>query len=451
MPPILALILCTIFVLWLLRLEHKQYPDASMALWVPTIWFLLETTKPLAVWFGAGGATMEEGSPLDRTVLTILLGLSLLITLRRKFSWLESLKNNPTVIMLLCMMLVSILWSDMPFVSFKRWFRNLLPVAMAFFVATETDPVKALQSLFRRTIYVHIPFSLLLIKYYPNLGVHYGRWSGALMWVGTSLQKNGLAALCMFAIIFLVWTFIRRRKGRDTAVVWYQTYIDILIFLFAIYLFTGPNHTPTYSATATASLAVGLIALTGLLWLKKRNIIISANLLTILIALVIIYGTVTPFVGGLMFYDPSTVLNRESTLTGRTVIWAYLVPLALNKLALGHGFGGFWTEAIRAKTSSHAHNGYLDTILNTGLLGLFFLSTFLIANCRAARNTMTQDYDWGILWFCYLLISVVKNITESSVYSLTGLLPTVLLFMLIASTSDNTKKYSAEQCVPKIT
>ena len=443
MPPKVALILCTIFVLFLLRLERKQYSDASLSLWVPTIWFLLVTIKPLGVWFGSGGATMEEGSSIDRIVLTILFCLGILIVTKRNLSWFGAFKQNPSVMLLIGFMLISVLWSDMPFVSFKRWIRNFIPIVMAFVIATESDPRQALQCLFRRTIYIYIPFSLMLIKYYPYLGVEYGRWSGEIMWVGVSSQKNGLAFFCMFALFYFIWTFIRRWQGRDNAVVWYQTYIEILTVILAIWLFTGPNNTLTYSATSTASLAVGSISLTGLLWLKKQNIIIGANALTILIAAIIVYGTVTPFVGHLMFYDPSAALGREETLTGRSDIWAYLVPYAMQRPLLGHGFGGFWTDATRAATSSHAH-GYLDIILNTGFVGLLFLSMFLITNCRKAQRLMSQDFDWGVLWFCFLLIAVVHNIAESSVISFTGLLPAVLLFMLISSPSEYSKQTESE-------
>lgn len=445
MPPKVALTLCIIFVLFLLRLERKQYSDASLSLWVPTIWLLLVTSKPLGVWFGSVGGSMEEGSSIDRTVLTILFCLGILIVTKRNFNWFGAFKQNPWLILLIGFMLISISWSDIPFVSFKRWIRNFIPIVMAFVIATESDPRQALQCLFRRTIYIHIPFSLMLIKYYPYLGVEYGRWTGKLMWIGGSSQKNGLAFLCMFALLYFIWTFIRRWKGRDNPVVWYQTYIEIFTVILAIWLFTGPNHTLTYSATSTASLAVGLIALIALIWLKKQNIIIGANALTILIVAIIVYGTVTPFVGGLMIYDPSEALGREETLTGRTDIWAYFVPYAMQRPLLGHGFGGFWTDTIRAAIrTNQAHNGYLDIILNTGFVGLLFLSMFLISNCRRAQKLMTQDFDWGVLWFSILLMAVVHNIAESSAISFTGLLPAVLLFMLISSPSEYSKQTEPE-------
>lgn len=432
MPPILALILCTIFVLFLLRLEHKQYPNASAALWIPTIWFLLQTSKPLGIWFGTGGATMEEGSALDRIVLLILLCLGFIVVVKRKYNIADALKKNYWVTLFLIISLFSVLWSDMPFVSFKRWIKMLIPLVMAFVIATEADSFKAIQSLVRRTIYIHIPFSYILINYYPFWGRQYGRWSGALMWVGVSTQKNGLAFLCMFAILYLSWTFIRRRDGTETTVSSYQTYVEIFIFLLTILIFLGPNHTLTYSATSAVALIIGLATLFLFKWLRKFNVIPGGNVLTIIVIMIIIYGTATPFVGGLMVYDPSSTLGRDESLTGRTEIWSYLIPYALSHPILGHGFGGFWTDVMREATSSHAHNGYLDTILDIGFIGLFILSMFLIVNCRAARNLMTQDFHWGILWFSFLMISVIHNIAESSVTSISGLMPTVLLFITMA-------------------
>lgn len=450
MPPIVALILCTVFVIFLLRLEHKQYPDASAALWIPTIWFLLNTSKPLGIWFGAGGETMEDGSILDRIVLTVILCSCIIIIIKRKFNIFSALKNNIWVFMLLSMTLASTLWSDIPFVSFKRWIRDAaLPLTIAFVLASETDPYNALQSLLRRTIYVHIPFSLMLIKYYPHFGDVYARWSGKQMWVGVSVHKNGLAFLCILAIFYFVWSFVTRRKDIDIKVAWYQYYLEILVFLLSIWLFLGPNHTPANSATSTVALAAGLLFLTGLLWLKRINIIPSQKFLITIIAFIIIYGTITPFAGGIVGYNPSEALGREETLTGRTDIWAFLTPLAMHKPLLGYGYGGFWTEAIREKTSSHAHNGYLDIVLNTGFVGLFLWSMFLIASCWAASNKMRHDFKWGIVWFCLILIDVIHNIAESSSISLSGLLPSILLFLLIINTEDF-KKHGDVKAQPSL-
>ena len=76
-----------------------------------------------------------------------------------------------------------------------------------------------------------------------------------------------------------------------------------------------------------------------------------------------VYGTVTPFIGKLSLVDISSTFGRDETLTGRSEIWATLVPFAMKRPILGHGFGGFWTDARREIiAASHGHNGYLDAV-----------------------------------------------------------------------------------------
>ena len=192
----------------------------------------------------------------------------------------------------------------------------------------------------------------------------------------------------------------------------------------------GPRHTLTYSATSLLALTIALTALIGLLWMQKHGKIISANTFTLIIGLIIIYGTITPFVGGLSVIDISNLVNRDETLTGRSVIWARLIPYVLNKPFLGHGLGGFWTNAMMEKIgNAHGHNGYLDIILNTGFIGLVFFSMFLIKNCRNAQKEMKKNFDWGVLWLCFLLITLLNNIAESSATSFRATNIVVLLFL----------------------
>ncbi|MGC9965714.1 MAG: O-antigen ligase family protein [Syntrophobacteraceae bacterium] len=433
MPPQIALVLCTAFVLFLLRLSSKQFPEVSYTLWIPTIYMLMISSKPLGIWFGIGGVDMEAGSPLDRAVLSVMLCLSIVILFQRQFSLIHAIHENPWITILIGYMFISIFWSDIPFSSFKRWVRELVPLTMAFLLSSEKKPLHALQCVLTRTIYILIPFSLMLIKYYPNLGVEYGRWSGDLMWIGVASQKNGLALVCLISFFFLIWTLTRRWRESDIPVARYQTYIDVFLLLLTIWIFLGPNHTPTYSATSTIALTVGLTAFAGFLWMKKHGRYLGAGILMVIIVFVISYGTITPFVGKLSIIDVSSAFGRDETLTERTVIWASLVPYAMKNPLLGHGYGGFWNDKMRRETSSHAHNGYLDTILDLGIIGVIFFSVFLVSSCKKAYSIMAYEFDWSILWICFLLMAAVHNIAESSITSLENLLVSILLFLAVCS------------------
>lgn len=439
-PAQLALLLCTAFVLFLLRLNRKQFPEVSGSLWIPTVWVLIASSKPLGVWFGVGGVDMEAGSPLDRVVLSVLFSLALIVLLRRQFNWVNAVHQNPWITILICYMFVSIFWSDIPFSSFKRWIRQLVALAMAFMLSSEEKPIRALQCLFTRVIYILIPFSLMLIKYYPHLGVEYGRWSGSLMWIGVASQKNGLGLVCLFAFFFLVWSFVRRWQGRNAPVLGYQTYVELCLLALTIWLFLGPNHTPTYSATSTVALTLGLTTFAVFLWMKDHRRVLGAGAFAFIIGLIIFYGTITPFLGKLSLIDISTALGRDETLTDRTSIWAVLAPYAMEKFILGHGFGGFWTDEMRLQTSSHAHNGYLDTILDTGIVGLIFLSAFLLSSCRTAFRMMVDEFDFSILWICLLVMVAVHNITESTINSFGSQLVAFLLFLAVCSKTPDRQR-----------
>jgi len=80
--------------------------------------------------------------------------------------------------------LLSILWSDFPFVSFKRWFRDLGNYLVILVVVSDPNPLEAARTLLRRFCYLLIPLSILLIKYFPYLARQYEVWTGNAQFVG---------------------------------------------------------------------------------------------------------------------------------------------------------------------------------------------------------------------------------------------------------------------------
>jgi len=160
--------------------------------------------------------------------------------------------------------------------------------------------------------------------------------------------------------------------------------------------------------------------------------------LTVVVVLVIIYGVSAPLLGKLPAGDISSALGRDSTLTGRSAIWGYLVPLALSRPILGHGWVGFWTKETRESFYFFpAHNGYLETILATGFVGLLFIGVFMISSCRKALRELRTDYVWGVLWVCWLIMVLLHNVTESSLPNLANsLIGPLIWFTLNGSRGD---------------
>jgi exopolysaccharide production protein ExoQ len=432
MPPPVALLFCTIFVAFLLRLDYKQAYAVSRLAWIPTVWALAAFSKPLGIWFGTTGS-VEAGSPIERAFLIVVACFAIAVLSKRRFDWSGAFRENFWLVVLIGFMLISISWSSMPFISFKRWTREIVAVVMAFMILSEHDPRQAIITILRRVAYILLPYSLLLIKYYPELGVQYGRWSGERMWVGVASQKNGLAIICMISAIFLIWTLFRGWRGLDIPVTKYQTYIELVVLILAFTLLMGPRKTFTYSATSTVVFVLALLTASVFYWMKARGVLLGPNAMKVIIIAIVIYGTITPFVGQLKILDISRVLERDETLTGRSNIWEALIPFVHNRPVLGHGFGGFWTTEMRILIYSDAHNGYLDALLNFGFFGLLLLTFFLISCCQKAYRTITDDFDWGILFICYLLMAVTHNIAESSIHSLASSITAIVLFFSVSS------------------
>jgi O-antigen ligase len=107
----------------------------------------------------------------------------------------------------------------------------------------------------------------------------------------------------------------------------------------------------------------------------------------------------------------------------------------MQRPVLGHCFGGFWTTELRELISSHAHNGYLNLILDLGFVGILLMYIFFITCCFKAIKVMKNDFNWGALWICFLFMTVIYNITEPSIDGFSNQQMATLLFLLATSSN----------------
>jgi exopolysaccharide production protein ExoQ len=412
MPPQLALLLTTIFVLFLFWRDVKERPPITGALWIPLLWMLILGSRGPSEWlfgFGSSYETQTEGSPLDAAVYFSLPFVGLVVLMRRRVSLSTVLSRNPWWLAFLAYCAIAILWSDFPFVALKRWVKVLGHPVMVLIIATEPDPREAVVRLMKRAAYVLVPFSIMLIKYYPTLGRGYSSWTGEAFYTGVTLNKNALGMLCLLLGFFFVWHFlIVLRRKRDIAR--RHELLLIVAFLYMIqWLVFMAN-----SATALMALVVGIsiLLLLGLPFVNTRYV---AGYL--LLVLMVLFSA--DFVFGLSDLLLQA-LGRDPTLTGRVQLWDTLLKFGVNPI-LGAGFESFWlgarAEAIQAMfrwRPNQAHNGYLETYLNLGLIGVILLAIWILATFRRASHTLLTDFDVGRFQMGLLASVLVYNYTEAS-------------------------------------
>jgi exopolysaccharide production protein ExoQ len=436
MPPIVALILCVGVVTVLLYIERRRNPESSLALWVPTFSMIICASRPIGRWFKytseAGVADIEAGSPLDRLVLGVLIALGLLIVFRRKIDWFRIAKDNFWLILVFVYMGISILWSDIPFVSFKRWFRSTGDVFLALMVLSERVPLQALESVLRRCAYVLVPFSLVLVKYFPQFGRDYGRWSGGEMWTGVTMQKNSLGALCTLSAFLLIWALLREWRSGKLFKMRSQAFADALVLAIAVFLLKGPG---SYSATSVGILIVGIAILLLLYRREKLAQYMARHLKAFVVSIALLY---------LLFYDSvirivASTFGRDETLTGRVDIWRPLLDFASRSPLFGTGYGGFYApgnDELQEIFSSQfilaqAHNGYLAIYVELGMVGLILLGTFILSYCSRVRRELNHSFEWGVFGICLLPMLLLHNYSEVGFLQSSNYFWSIMVFLVI--------------------
>jgi len=153
---------------------------------------------------------------------------------------------------------------------------------------------------------------------------------------------------------------------------------------------------------------------TKLRFMRRHPAAIHAFVLSVAVtaALVLLLG------GGA---SAAQALGRDPTLTGRTDIWAAVIPLARNPL-VGAGFESFWIsprvhqklwELIPGLPLNEAHDGYLEVYLNLGWVGVGLIVLILIDGYNRAVKAFRREPALGALLLAYVLAAMTYNVTEA--------------------------------------
>jgi O-antigen ligase len=428
LPKSLALCLTLALIAWLFRRDIREKPDISSALWLPVLWLVVGCSRSVSEWlniFGlpiGGGASVEEGSPLDAWFWFAMLIAGSCVLIKRQVALSEIISNNGWVILFLAFCLLSIAWSDFPFVAFKRWIKVLGHPVMALVVLTEPDPREGLIRLMKRSAYIIVPVSILWIKYYPDLGRGFSPW-GAGESRGIATGKNFLGADCLILGYFFFWYLLQTWRTERT--IQRRNELRLIFgFLIGIWWLFSQAH----SATSLISLIVGILVV---MFVGIRSVKNSIGLYMLAALALVVIAEATVGISGHM----SESLGRGSELSGRTGLWTALLGMHTNPI-LGTGFESFWLgerprqlEGMFYYVPNEAHNGYLETYLTLGTVGVLLLIGLFVATFWKIRAELFRNFEWGRYRLGFLAALVLYNWTEAAFKTLN---PLWFAFYLIA-------------------
>jgi exopolysaccharide production protein ExoQ len=409
--PTVALCLTIGFVIFLFRRDFREQPNLTGAFWLPFVWMLLIGSRSVVMWLHSLGlmkaGSVEEGNPLDALIYFGLIVAGIGVLNQRRVSLSEVLRNNGWLMAFIAYCFIAIFWSEFPFVAFKRWIKILGHPVMVLILLTEPDPREALSRLVKRTAYLLLPFSILLIKYYPNIGRRFDEFGGFRN-VGVAIGKNQLGCLCLVLGFLLFWHWLnvwQAEKGK--------TRRNELRLTGGLLFMVGWLFAKAHSATAFLSflIAIVVVLLVSQPWVNKK--LIGTYVLMVAVAFLV------ADLGFGIFQGIVSLTGHGETLVGRGELWGELLAYHVNPV-FGVGFESFWlgdrVEVFSRGpwTPNEAHNGYLETYLNLGLVGLFILSGVLIATFRKVRRQLLVNSDWGRFALGFLVAVVFYNWTEVS-------------------------------------
>jgi O-antigen ligase len=410
-----ALFSCIAFIVWLLAKDRKLSPGMSHALWIPTLWVIVLGSRPISLWFGAQESFLAtddpsiEGSTYNRNFYLGMILIGIFILVKRQISWRKVIRENRWLFIFFLYFLVSTLWSEYTFVSLKRWFKNFGNIVMVLIVLTEEDPWVAMKSVFLRAAYILMPLSVLFIKYYGDIGRYFNITTWEYAYGGVTRDKNELGASLITYGVFLFANFfeLRDRRDREGRLLSAVT-LGLLVMCFWL----------LHMARSSTSLVCTVLGMTFVWLLRKPNLqakVARASIYVCAIALTLFYLQVTFGIGTFIL----DLLGRDVTFTGRTIIWDHLLQVKINPI-FGVGFYSFWLGDRVAQVSdgfffrlNEAHNGYLETYLDGGLVGLGLLIVLLFTMFNRLSKKATLGDGSDAVRLIFVIVNVIYNITEA--------------------------------------
>jgi O-antigen ligase len=357
-----------------------------------------------------------DGSPVDAAAFGVLLAAAIVILIRRKGRVRTLLLSNWLILIYFLYCLISVTWSYHPDVALKRWIKAIGDLAMVLIIATDVQPVVAVRNLVSRIGFLLLPTSVLFIKYYSDLGRRYW-FDGSLMNTGVATDKNMLGLTVLVVSLVVFWNVRSLLIRKDEPNRGRRLVAQSILLALGLWLFFLAN-----SSTCKACFVLGsfLIIVSNLRMFRTRPTRVHALCLTILVVAVVA-----------LFFDGQAevadALGRESSMSGRTDIWAAVIPAAPHSL-IGAGFESFWISPrvlIFQRTLlrlgwfpqvveglNEAHNGYIEVYLNLGWIGVCLIALILIRGYRQAVEAFQRDSEVGSLFIAYIAAAVFYTMTE---------------------------------------
>lgn len=317
----------------------------------------------------------------------------------------------------------STLWAFKPEISFNRFAAQMMMIMcllLPTMLAVRTADMM-------RSVLFCFAFGSLLNAVLILCG-----YSTVAIWVagtedagysGYFTDKNALGQFAAFAILLSFHEILKPGWRRV---------LGFIIVVTGAYLIFAAN-----SKAALGCVLLAAILSKLLFFISKKTGVGPA---IVLLAALICYGVLSRILGNLIGRI-SWYLFHNYDLSGRTYIWDFVNIEIAKRPLFGWGYRSFWLVGPDSPTIGEAggwikqmpeaHNGYLDTILDTGHVGLVLFLVFIFTTLHAVGQVENRDPARAWLLLSIALFIVLVNFLESG--WMRGDDPLWLMFVLVVA------------------
>jgi exopolysaccharide production protein ExoQ len=358
----------------------------------------------------SGGQQEYEEVAYDNSLIRIayfsVYGITVLLLSLRWRKTLQTLRQDYWIFLLVLVTALSYLWSFEKSNTLKDIFTITGSSLFGLYFASRYTLKQQLE-LMSWTYGIVIVLSFIFVIAMPKLGImgaaHQGKWRGVFS------HKNGLGQAMVYS--FLTFMFLTYQSKKYKFRMWIGMGLSVVLLLLSA------------STSSMFNLFI-LVVVFFVLYVVRLPYLLMIPVIALIVTL------------GETFYlwsinNSSAIFNsvgKDATLTGRTDLWQLTTDMIWKQPWLGYGFGGFWQGLNGAEsgyilravtwTPSHPHNGYLQLLLDLGILGMsIFVIGFIRTMIRALnliRATTAVAALWPIVNMAQLLIT---STTETQLFA----------------------------------
>ncbi|MBP2021175.1 O-antigen ligase [Clostridium punense] len=333
---------------------------------------------------------------------------ALLLTIASLIKGRENNYINIFILLLGGLSFLSVLWSIEPVETFKNSILFISTSIIAIYIGQNYKKSEIFRMLMFWFILLMVANLIAIIFKFPGIyQIDETRYESAIK--GLFRHRNSLGLYMAFGGSMSLW-FLLQFKDNNKIKSLYA--INLLGSIVLLYL----------SKSMTAMLlGVSFLLLVIITRYKK-------------VSKVLIYSIIPVLIGAVYFlvYQPQwfkdflLAIGRNPTLTGRSLIWQGAVKAIEYKAFIGYGYGSFWTInpysvlfilPIYRSIPVNAHNGFMDIMIDFGIIGAIIVFIWLGLTLRKTKKLMDyvseRNYKYLSFSLAYFLFILMYNLFET--------------------------------------